>query len=73
MSLDEEIRKIFYENNHRMTVSVIMELVDELEEVICEEFSKELNLHYEEIQSKLSFAKRKIKEKIELAKVDNGY
>lgn len=65
MSLEEEIREIFSENQERMTIAAVMEIVDELSYMICEDFAEALDLHYEEVEEKLMTAKFKIKERLE--------
>ena len=65
MSLEEEIREIFSENQERMTIAAVMEIVDELSYMICEDFAEALDLHYEEVEEKLMIAKFKIKERLE--------
>ncbi len=65
MSLDEEIRQIFKENQERMTIAAFMEIVDELSDMICEIFAEELDIHYADVEAKLIVARKKIREHIE--------
>ena len=65
MNLYDEFDKIIQENRSRITTSLIMDVIDELSSIICESFAKELNVHYEEVEAKLLFAKEKIKRIIE--------
>jgi len=65
MSLDEEIRQIFKENQERMTIAAVMEVVDQLSDMICEFFAEELDIHYEDVEEKLIIARRKIREHLE--------
>lgn len=58
--LDKEISNIIEENKHRLSVAMVMEIVDEISDYMCEEIAEELNVEYEELHPKFQNAKRRI-------------
>lgn len=72
MRLDDEISAIFKENQHRMTIALLMEVVDELADLLCVDFCKSFGCNYEEAAAKLIDVKLKIHEKLEKERAANA-
>lgn len=72
MTIEKVILEMLSEYRHKFTASLLMEIVDEIGDILCEEFAGELGMQFEDVQCKLESAKRKIKERIEGIQSENG-
>lgn len=72
MNIEKVILEMFAEYRHKFTAALLMEIIEEIEDIISEEFASALGIQFEDVQAKLEGAKRKIKERIESIQAENA-
>ena len=63
-NIERVISEILIENSAKITHEVLMQIVEEMFDVVMEEFLEELQLHYEEAEHRIYNIKNRIEKKI---------